>query len=382
MLTDGTNTQDMAPKSNILENVISAQQEAEIDDFDPSRIISTLLRDLPLRARKIVIERYGLEGKPVKTLEELGAIYGITRERVRQIESTTVRSLASDAKKLMAPVVKLLRTIFYENGDVVEENTLLEQLLEEERRTEANRNILVFLLEILPDFQRNAETKNFKANWSVSGFDLEKPQQLIDIAAKLFEGKNTAMSTDDLMAALRQDQVVQAMFAPLENSMLLSYLSLSKKIRRTPFGEWGLAAWRQILPRGVRDKAFLVIKKHGKPLHFTKITEMINKAGFDRRVAHPQTVHNELIKDERFVLVGRGIYALKEWGYQEGTVADILVRILKKENRPLTREELIERVLDERLVKRNTIIIGLQDKTKFTRVEGKKYILAAVAPQN
>jgi len=85
-----------------------------------------------------------------------------------------------------------------------------------------------------------------------------------------------------------------------------------------------------------------------------------------------QTVHNELIKDSRFVLVGRGIYALEEWGYYPGQVKDVILRVLREERKPITKEEILEKVLEQRLVKENTILLNLSNKKYFERdVQGK-----------
>ena len=91
--------------------------------------------------------------------------------------------------------------------------------------------------------------------------------------------------------------------------------------------------------------------------------------------AHVATTHNELIKDARFVLVGRGLYALTEWGYTAGVVKDVLREILAKEG-PLTREEIIDKVRKERYVKDNTIVVNLQDANLFKRLANGAYTLA------
>ncbi len=74
--------------------------------------------------------------------------------------------------------------------------------------------------------------------------------------------------------------------------------------------------------KGMRDYAFLVIRKHGSPIHFREVARQINLVF--KKKAHTATTHNELIKDPRFVLVGRGLYALKEWGYMSGVVKDVI----------------------------------------------------------
>ncbi len=368
----GTNTSG----SSILDDVLTQQMEAEREDFDPARVVSHLLATLPLRARNIVSERFGLGGKPKQTLEELGKAYNITRERVRQIESNALLTFAeAKSRVLLEPSEKLIHSILYENGEIMEEDKLIATLLDEERKTSANKNILLFILEFIPEFSYVAANHEMKAAWSLKGIGVDRARSAIEVLEKYFNEHPSPLSESQLETLLQDNEELKKHIPSANVKALLSYMNLSKKLARNPFGQWGLSSWDMVVPKGVRDKAYLVMKEHKKPLHFTKITELINKTGFDKRVAHPQTVHNELIKDNRFVLVGRGIYALKEWGYGEGTVADILIRILKDASGPMGREELIEKVLKQRMVKRNTIIIGLQDKELFERVAGNKYTL-------
>ena len=111
-------------------------------------------------------------------------------------------------------------------------------------------------------------------------------------------------------------------------------------------------------------------------MHFSDIASAIQESDLRRSDVTTQAIHNELIKDARFVLIGRGIYALKEWGYSKGTVADMIVSILKKEGGPLHRDEIVKRVLKQRQVKETTILLNLQSKPQFKRVEKATYDLA------
>ena len=108
----------------------------------------------------------------------------------------------------------------------------------------------------------------------------------------------------------------------------------------------------------MRDKAHLVLKHKGEPLHFTEVASLINQAEFSMRPALAQTVHNELIKDDRFVLVGRGTYALRSWGFKEGTVRDVIQAVLAEKG-PLTKDEVLKEVLTRRRVKPSTILLNL-----------------------
>ena len=121
-------------------------------------------------------------------------------------------------------------------------------------------------------------------------------------------------------------------------------------------------------PKNIRDKIYVILKEYGKHMHFNEIAGAIKDSDFKRKDVTTQSIHNELIKDKRFVLIGRGIYALKEWGYEKGTVADIITEVLKKAKEPLHRDEIVKRVLKSRFVKETTILLNLQGKSQFKRV--------------
>ena len=151
--------------------------------------------------------------------------------------------------------------------------------------------------------------------------------------------------------------------------------SISKGIAHL-HGRWGLVKWPMVNPKNIRDKIYVILHDNKEPMHFEKIAEAIKNSDFKRKNVTTQAIHNELIKDKRFVLIGRGIYALSEWGYKNGTVADIISEVLKKEGGPLHRDEIVKRVLKDRQVKETTILLNLQGKSQFKRVAKATYALA------
>ena len=156
------------------------------------------------------------------------------------------------------------------------------------------------------------------------------------------------------------------------NKILESYLRASRKIRQDIFNNWGLISWGIVKPKKINDKIYLTLKKANRPMHFTEIASTINENAFDGKIAYAPTVHNELILDDKYILVGRGIYALKDWGYKPGNVADVIEDVLR-ENGPLTKDEIINKVLEKRNVKKSTVYLSLMNHKKIKKNDRAKY---------
>jgi hypothetical protein len=330
-----------------------------------------VLKKLPQRRMRDVLEkRFGLRGGKKKTLEAIGKEYKITRERVRQIEADALKSLSKPENlSEIEPLLKALESHLKDHGEVMSEHHLLTTLVDSKYHQHA-----IFLLTIAGPLHYAFETDYYHNRWAVSK---EKAQVVEKVMASVvgdLSNSGKAVSQNEIYSRILEYSKTPPGFLPGEKA-LESYLNSSKLISSNPYGEYGLISWPTINPRGVRDKAYLVLSKYGKPMHFREVASVITGVGWSRKKAHPQTVHNELIKDSRFVLVGRGLYALKEWGYEQGTVKDILKNILKKAGRPVFKDEIISLVLEKRFVKPPTILLNLQNKELFKKTDGDKYTL-------
>ncbi len=151
------------------------------------------------------------------------------------------------------------------------------------------------------------------------------------------------------------------------------WLGLSKTISKNPLGEWGKSTSSSIKTRGVKDYAFLMMRKHGSPMHFREVAKAVAST-FDKN-CHVATCHNELIKDPRFVLVGRGIYALAEWGYKSGVVREVIKELVAK-NGPMSKDDIVDQVMKERYLKKNTILVNLQNSKYFKKNKSGLYSAA------
>ena len=337
----------------------------------PKQVSKNLLSPLQERARYVVECRFGLGKDPEKrTLESIGQEYGITRERVRQIENFALsHAKRSPVYEEEQKALKELEELILSLGGVVPERDLLEHISKEE----SIKNHVYFLLMLGDKFEKKREDQHFNHRWVV---DQEVSQKVHQALHNLYQNfsENDLIGENEILESFKKHLSGVSEAYRGDQTVLKRWLNISKVIGRNPLGEWGLTASPNVRPRGIRDYAYLVIRRHGSPLHFTEVAKLINE--LFGKPAHIATCHNELIKDKgRFVLVGRGLYGLTEWGYSNGIVRDVIKKILK-ENGPMSKEELIEKILKERYVKENTVAVNLQNKKYFVRDEGWDYTLA------
>jgi len=319
----------------------------------------------------VVVSRFGVGRDTHETLEAIGQRYGITRERVRQIEADALKHIRqSKVGSVLAPLLASLGDYISLQGGVVDEPSLTTDFSKNYFSGTGNtgryRGMVSLLLSVGDQFEKAPADEKFTNRWYVNKESLKSQEAL---CSKITVGLSRTKTVVD------EDQIASMARTASNNvgkNVVLNYLTGSKMIGQNVFGLWGLSHWAEIKPRGVKDKAYLVMKQEGKPLHFRDVAKHINDNEFSSRTALAQTVHNELIKDNRFILVGRGLYALKEWGYKEGTVKDVVARVLK-ENGPLNKDDLVKAVLAERFVKPSTVILNLNslkktDEGKYTLV--------------
>jgi hypothetical protein len=336
--------------------------------FSPKNVSRDLLAGLPDRSRRVLSDRFGLSGKGEgRTLDAIGQEYGVTRERIRQIENHGLAAVReSDAYATHAATLEDLKKVISALGGILAEETLLKQIA----KNEADRNHLVFILTVGHPFDSRREDNDFRARWYT---DEQLAEQVEEALSELHESiEANRLTPEDEFLVLFTKHLKSAGVKNRPEEALVHWLAISKRLGKNPLGEWGRMDSPHVRIKNTRDFAYLTLKRHGSPMHFTEVAKGIQKL-FNRET-HPATTHNELIKDGRFVLVGRGLYALKEWGYEPGVVRDVIKGILQRES-PLTREEIVDRVKRERYVKDATIAVNLQNGT-FMRLSDGRYALS------
>lgn len=358
----------------ILDTIITTKQNETIQQMKPTDIVREILQNLKERDRQILSHRYGLDGKDIKTLAAIGQEQNLTRERVRQIEKDLMRQLKKSSSKFpsFTATKEFILNIVSEHGRIIAEENLLLNL---NIRDEQEKNAVIFLLNLIEELD-NFIHENYKKNWVMVLFKEDLLHKFVDQGKEIITKKEKPLQTDEFLAHFKETDFYKDNETELNDKTIVNFLELAVEIEKNVFGEFGLSHWKEIVPKDVGDKAYLVMKYHKKPEHYSAITEMINKAKFDSKTAYKETVHNELIKDQRFVLIGRGIYALAEWGFKPGVVSDVISEVLKNYGQPMPKEKIIEEILKVRQVKKNTILVSLSNKKLFKKVGKNLYSLA------
>lgn len=381
---------------SILDQVRKNQFRDKLAGFNPVDTLNTLLARLTEKERDVIQKRFGLGEHDKKTLEDIGKHYGITRERVRQIENLSIRKLKElqELKDEIKDAEHVVGQLLEQYGGVMEESFFLENVLNYLETHPNSENAILFLAEHIfsDNVNKVRSDRQFNHVWRLGMSEVDQIKAIIDVMVGIIEKAERPLSLDELLASFKKSDFYQANHEQILSAttfleateedvdrILESYLRVSRKIKQDLFNEWGLVSWGRVQPKKINDKIYIVLKKAGVPLHFTEIAKRINEMKFDEKIAYPPTVHNELILDKKYVLVGRGMYALREWGYQPGNVTQIIEQLLRDKG-PLTKQQIIDAVLAQRNVKPSTVYLSLMNNPRVNKGTDGKYVLDESIP--
>lgn len=363
---------------SILDKVINSQKSTVTANFHPQEILNTLLKNLKERETEVLNLRHGFSDNQPKTLEEIGKKFNVTRERIRQIENSALKRIKnlSTLEEALKSLEIIVNQTLEDYGGIMQEEHLIQEVLIIPGATAANYAATYFILsQLLKEKLHYLDNdEELRPAWKLPTLSLEAVKDILNALIDVINQSGQPLAAEKIYEQIAGGKLPGDWNASLNDQVVFSLLKISKKVAANPFNEWGLTHWETIALKRMSDKIYLVLKKEGRPLHFKEIAEKINAIGFDHKQANPATIHNELILDDKYVLVGRGLYALKEWGYKPGVVTEVIEEILKEDS-PLSREEIIEKVLTKRLVKRSTIILALMNKDKFKKNQTGEYEL-------
>lgn len=310
------------------------------------------------REKKILASRFGINGTP-KTLQAIGEKYNITRERVRQIVNGTIAKIRKcETGKELSLLLKDIERAVSENGGYATSADLVKIFTD---GSSPEINSFEFITSLSPNLFEVKTSNLLKKGWRARGLKISKLKEVSEKAAKIIKESDQTLTSKEVAEQLKEPE-----------PMVKAALSANKNLMQDEDNKWGLTKWPHINPKSIKDKSKFILKKHGKPLHYEELAEKISSLGAKK--VTKQSVHNELIKNDEFILIGRGIYALREWGYEPGIVEEVIVKILSEAGEPLPREVIIAKVLERRMVKPSTIALNLQ-RPRFKKVGKTHYTL-------
>ena len=320
------------------------------------------------REKEIISRRFGLSGNK-ETLEQIGEMLSITRERVRQLEKAILIRLQISAEENEIPELAAAEKILVRNltemGRVAKLSDLADKVYGR-TSTASERTGIYFIATFAKSLTVIEENDKYNAAVGIAEYGDDKViRTRVDEIVKIIRENKAPLTLDELDNKLNYEHP-DHIKATASISKLLATLN----------GFWGLTKWPTVNPKNIRDKIFVILEAKKEPMHFSEIAKEIKDSNFKRKNVTVQAIHNELIKDSRFVLIGRGIYALSSWGYKKGTISEIITSILEKAKEPMTREEIVKQVLRTRKVKETTILLNLQNKKLFKKVDKNSYTLA------
>jgi hypothetical protein len=339
--------------SKYIESLLKQKKQEELAKLDSILIVNNIFSGLKDREKDILKRRYGLYGKKKETLESIGSVHKLTRERVRQIETASLAklrkldSLDEYIKDIKQSVLELLR----EHGGLMKQDFMLDILiisLQELRKKDLNekeKNLYkehfdFIISKLFPEnITKYLNHDNYNVSYSLKDISDKYFDELADEAVSKVKSMRQTVKTQELLEILKSlksykkysDQFNVKNGADLSkifennvfpedsnlinnNKVLYNFIQTIKHLDQNKFGDWGPSDSKEVKPKTINDKIYLVLKNNKeKPMHFTEIAERINEVAFDEKKANAATVHNELILDDRYKLVGRGLYALKDW---------------------------------------------------------------------
>lgn len=341
--------------------------------------LQSLLDDLFLvlteKEAMVIKKRFALQGQSKQTLEKIGKHFKVTRERIRQIESIALSKLRRTVRTTkLNEVNEMAKGILRMNGGVMKEDNLITQVLKRTASSsEVDGAVLRLSFAIDSEMASSGHSGTFLPFWRLESLAMEDISLIVESTVKILKKRKSCIGTDELISGVQALNLFKDRIPSRE--LIASCLTIDERLREIDEG-WGLTEWRFVRPRSIRDKVEIILRKAGQPLHFMDIANRIREASFDHKNVTVQAVHNELIRYPQFVLVGRGLYALKEWGYEPGTVADVIEKILAEKG-PLSKREIIAEVAKQRTVKVGTISLNLQKMPYFVRVGRAVYAFDA-----
>lgn len=323
--------------------VADAQAMSAISTLD-HRLLALVALLRSERMRRLILRRYGLDGPP-RTLEQVGAELGVSKERVRQLESLALEELrrehAGEAGSITAPLHEALAAV----GGVAPISYLEEQLpalyqVESVSTAGATR----LLLELEPDHVHLPGRRYALRHAAVA-----EVEQLDDAVATYLRKWVRPAPVSELTTELAGTRAYPTVVNRFPSFSLAARTRANPLTQVLPTGAVALKEWT----RTRLDEAIQALRELGKPSHYVDVAAQVRKLLPPGVPASEEAIHNLLLGEAAFVRVSRGVFGLAEWQDSEPGTARAVAAALEAAGKPLHRDEIAEALaLPARIVER------------------------------
>src|SRR5690606_20089882 len=150
-------------------------------------------------------------------------------------------------------------------GIMLEDDLISEMLSVFLKRGDADANIIKLSMVIDPELNKQDKSDVFYPFWTYNSIRISEVRKINDSGISLLKKRSDVIEESKLVTELKA--IFSRKEEEISDKTLIAALSVDKRLKKVD-GNWGLIEWRHINPRSIRDKAYIVLKKAKKPLHF------------------------------------------------------------------------------------------------------------------
>jgi Sigma-70, region 4 len=332
----------------------------------------SVLEALTDKEQSVISRRIGLTGEP-ETLQSIGNDFKITRERVRQIEDVGIRKIGRIIKSSkLIEIQHAGETILKMHGGLLTRDRLVSAVINQlGLDSTVSAGIIEVVLQSDFNISKSKPQLGTRTYFTLPEVSRKVVAEVYKEAVKSLKKRGDIIENTVLYEMVKINLFAQ--FGKIDTLLIDATLDVYLDIVKGEEKFVGLEKWKILNPATLKDKAIYILKKRKEAMHFVDITNSISE--HFKEAVKVATIHNELIRNSEFVLIGRGIYVLKEWGYKSWTVLDVVVDVFTKAKTPLSTDDIVARVLKVRQVKTSTIYMNLQNRKYIERVGRNMYQL-------
>lgn len=339
------------------------------DPESVEELINDWLQTLSERNQIVIKKRFGIAGSR-ETLDEIGEVLGVTRERIRQIERKALKRLAFRSTYVVVSRVKALGNDVLEiSGGVLPEKLAGKRFQEFMELGDVRaEGALKLILELNDEVSWLPRTRTWVRDDLVD--TVIAIQRLL---VQLLKDEYAPVSALKFLEKFEELWLEQTDSHPPSEQLIMSCVMTDPLLLIDEQGRVGLEKWT----RHRLDEMVLALREIGEPAHYKAIAEKTNLLLPPEQRTTAKNIHAHISRlPEVFVRVGHGVFGLAEWGLSDdGNLANAAARVLREAGKNLHIEEITDRVLETWKARPGSVEAAMVQDARFVDLGSGYYIL-------